>query len=49
MGGERERGVGGRGGGGGGRTQMLKRGCMCRVSYRVEICGMVVRGEGVQG
>ena len=23
--------------------------CVCRVSCRVEGCGMVVRGEGVQG
>ena len=44
-----KRGCGGWGEGEVGRTQMLKRGCVCRVSCRVEVCGMVVRGEGVQG
>ena len=34
---------------GGEDTNVEERICVCRVSCRVEVCGMVVRGEGVQG
>ena len=46
-----KRGCGGWGEGeGGGEDTNVEEGmCVCRVSCRVEACGMGVRGEGVQG
>ena len=42
-------GEGGGGGGGGEDTNVEEGMCVCRVSCRVEGCGMGVRREGVQG